>query len=807
MSKPPVRVLVLNHTAEIGGAEFSILTQVARDAKRNDMQFAASCPPGRLRDRFDQLGVRTFDLPTFDFSLTLNLRQLPFQMWTLTRAAVAARAAARRHGADVIHANSLRAGLIAGLARLIGGPPVITHVRDCLPSSNGGMLIRKIVSMSSNAVVANSRYTAKDFAKGSTTTNPAVVYNLFADSFMHASPGAGGSLRTQFGIGPEASLIGVVAQVTPWKGQSTAIKAFEGIHRRHPNSHLLIVGKVKFDRRGARFDNHAYSDELHALVREYGLEGHVHFTGELENVRAAFSDLDVVMMPSWEEPFGRAAVEAMAMGCPVVATSVGGPPEFIAPGVTGELCDPTNTSSWISTVGDLLADPAGAAEMGGRAREAVSRRFFGDSPETDMSVIYRQVSGQLHQARSEPLRVLVVEHTSTVGGAEQALLEVLIRETGRPEVELAFAGPAGDLSAQVADLGIPVFHLPAFEFSLNSGLLAAPHRLARLLRCTLSVRRAARAFEADVIYANTIRAGLCSGARVARHGVPTVTHIHDCLPLNVRGKLIRKVVGATSDGLVANSVHTAQNFGSGSARDQANVVYNLFDERFLVAAPDAAESFRRSLGVDGHAQLIGVVAQITEWKGQDTAISAFAGMAGRLPDAHLLIVGKVKFDQDGGRFDNVRYERRLKAMVTELGLQQRVHFLGELPDVHGVLEALDLLLMPSWEEPFGRAAVEAMAAGTPVLATALGGPSEFIEDGVTGVLVDPRDVMAWSDAMFDLLSEPEKRSSIAREARESVRKRFFGDSAETQILPTLAVAAGRESPMVRPAERNQLSAF
>lgn len=798
---------MLNHTSEIGGAEFSILTQVARDAKRDDMEFAVACPPGRLQDRFAQMGVPAYDLPTFDFSLALNPRELPTQLWTLARAAFSARRAAQRHRADVIHANSLRAGLIAGLARLMGGPPVITHVRDCLPSSTGGRVIRQIISISSNAVVANSRYTADDFAAGSNRTQPVVVYNLFADSFIANPHYLEEPLRAQFGIEPGAKLVGVVAQVTPWKGQATAIRAFDQIRQAHPDAHLLIIGKVKFDRRGARFDNRGYAHELRALVEELGLSDRVHFTGELDDVGAAFAELDVVMMPSWEEPFGRAAVEAMAMGCAVVATSVGGPPEFIEQGVTGVLCDPKAATPWAEAVSELLEDSIRATEMGARARSSVAHRFFGDSPETDMSVVYREVSGVRTVQADEPLRVLVVEHTATVGGAEQALLEVLVRETNRPEVELAYAGPVGDLSTQVAALGIPVFRLPAFEFSLNSDLTTVPRRLVRLLQCVIGVRRAARTFGADVIYANTIRAGLCSGTRLVGHGTPTVTHVHDCLPLNLRGRIIRRIVGATSDGLIANSAHTAQSFGIGSGRNDASVVYNLFDDRFLESAPDAAARFRQTLGIGSDAELIGVVAQITKWKGQDTAISAFAEVAQELPHAHLLIVGKVKFDKDGGRFDNVAYERRLKSMVLELGLQERVHFLGELPDVRGVLEALDLLLMPSWEEPFGRAAVEAMAVGTPVFATSLGGPSEFIEDGVTGVLIDPRDVGSWTSAMLELFAEPEMGSRLSREARESVRARFFGDSAETQILPALAVAANRDSAAITAVEQTQLSAF
>src|SRR5207302_5178465 len=96
---------------------------------------------------------------------------------------------------------------------------------------------------------------------------------------------------------------------------------------------LLVVGSPKFTSGATRLDNRAYLDELHRLVAELGLDDTVLFLGEREDVPEILAATDLVLVPSWEEPFGRAIVETMAMGVPVIATSIGGPAEIISDGV------------------------------------------------------------------------------------------------------------------------------------------------------------------------------------------------------------------------------------------------------------------------------------------------------------------------------------------------------------------------------------------------------------------------------------------------------------------------------------------
>ena len=108
-------------------------------------------------------------------------------------------------------------------------------------------------------------------------------------------------------------------------------------------------------------------------------------------------------------------------------------------------------------------------------------------------------------------------------------------------------------------------------------------------------------------------------------------------------------------------------------------------------------------------------------------------------DAHLVVVGEMVFGGKGVRYDNHAFKRSLQALVGELGVRDAVHFLGQRDDVPELLRALDLSLLPSWEEPFGLVTVESMAVATPPLVGAVGAGPELVDDRVSGRLLPPKD--------------------------------------------------------------------
>ena len=207
------------------------------------------------------------------------------------------------------------------------------------------------------------------------------------------------------------------------------------------------------------------------------------------------------------------------------------------------------------------------------------------------------------------------------------------------------------------------------------------------------------------------------------------------------------------------------------------------------------EEARGRLGLQGPGPLLGVVAQISPWKGQDTAVEAFAEVRREHTGARLLLIGEAKFTGAATRFDNVEFRDGLRSRAAELGIADGVEFLGDRRDALEWIAALDVLLAPSWEEPFGRTIVEAMAIGTPVIATAVGGPAEIVEDGVSGRLVRPRDPAALAAAALELLASPEQRRALrgrgqarrgALHARRPLPESCWAPTATFWVRPRIA---------------------
>jgi glycosyltransferase involved in cell wall biosynthesis len=190
-------------------------------------------------------------------------------------------------------------------------------------------------------------------------------------------------------------------------------------------------------------------------------------------------------------------------------------------------------------------------------------------------------------------------------------------------------------------------------------------------------------------------------------------------------------------------------------RTQVCIIYNGTDEFDCGATPDII-ALQAEEGPK--AAFIG---SLTREKGVHVAIRAVAASISRLPAIRLSIVG------EGPELSN------LKRLVTECGINDRVRFLGLRDDVGALLTQHDVMLAPSiWKEAFGYVLIEAMAAGCPTIASAVGGIPEVISDAEDGLLVPPDDPQALSEAIVRLWNDLELRARLVTNARTKVATRF-----------------------------------
>ncbi len=377
----------------MSGAERSLLELITTLSGELDALLA--CPDGDLRARAEHAGIRTIPIEPLELGFAATGQALRRAGGQLVRAAMAVRSAARRERVNVVHAASTRAGLAAVIAAASGAPRPVVDVRDVVPAGTKGLLVRGVLRAGARGLVFNSEYTRRCFG----ATRPAralVAYPPVRLDDLLALPAA------RVGRSQAAPVLGVVGQITPWKGQDDAIRILALVRQRHPKARLRITGSVVFDGNSVSFDNEAFARSLRPLAQQLGVADAVEFAGQSDDLAQVFSSLDVLLVPSWAEPFGRVVAESMAACVPVVATDVGGPAELIEDGVTGFLAAPRAPERWVQPVSRLIERPAETADrIAAAARARIAEIFLDHVPAIRVATLYRELTAS---GRSERLR-------------------------------------------------------------------------------------------------------------------------------------------------------------------------------------------------------------------------------------------------------------------------------------------------------------------------------------------------------------------------------------------------------------------
>jgi glycosyltransferase involved in cell wall biosynthesis len=245
-------------------------------------------------------------------------------------------------------------------------------------------------------------------------------------------------------------------------------------------------------------------------------------------------------------------------------------------------------------------------------------------------------------------------------------------------------------------------------------------------------------------------------------GIPYVSHVRDF----ARGWFQPGNLEALNRAarVVANSQATARACISAGVRAAGVVtIYNPVDTAQQLQSSKSA--MRSELGIPSDAFVVGLVGQVQPIKGHAEFVTAALQIAAQAPDAHFLMVGAAPPDPEAQQF-----AQELHVTINASHYADRFHMLGFRNDVSQLLAAMDVLCVPSWNEPFGRVAVEGMAAGLAVLGTSAGGLPEIITGEVDGLLVPPRDTAALEAALLRLRCEPDLRTKLGERAASSAQR-------------------------------------
>ena len=401
------------------------------------------------------------------------------------------------------------------------------------------------------------------------------------------------------------------------------------------------------------------------------------------------------------------------------------------------------------------------------------------------------------------MKILFYNHAGEVSGAERVLLMILAH-LDRNSFEPVVVCPAeSHLIKKADDLEVKTRAVKR----LQARFTWRPHRLLRYLMSFFSVIRAVREIVAseapDLIHANSVRAGLVMSAATIRLKIPVIWHVHDVLPRHPLTAAVRLFAWCTGNRVLAVSEAAAERFrgllfGLFPRRVSIAVIHNAVEsERFR---PDALlrEATRGALGFGDNDFLVGMVGHLTPNKGQVELIDAFATIAAELSHASLVLAGDTLFNRDDG------YAEKIRATIDARSLVDRVRLLGTREDVPELMQAFDLLVLNSRSEAFPLTALEGLASGRAVLATAVGGTPEMILDRETGWLINPGRQDELVSAIKTLVRDAELRARLGRNGRATVLDKFSIRQFTKDIhIYYQTVAAERALPLYAEAKTFQ----
>jgi len=412
---------------------------------------------------------------------------------------------------------------------------------------------------------------------------------------------------------------------------------------------------------------------------------------------------------------------------------------------------------------------------------------------------------QLAMATPRPATVLHLDNSYSFGGAIISLAHMVgsldldryraVVVSGQPGDYLESLFPSAE--TRVLDQKLPwrdneLYRSLTSWSSLRSG---APRRIVDRVRAAYwlvahevpaGVRYGcvARRIDADVIHLNNNVESQPSGILAARlAGLPCVAH---CRSFQRPLPSLRWYASLV-DHHVAISTAVRQDLVElGVPEERISVVHDAVNVEEIRSEADRSAP-REEFGIGEGEFLFGLVGRVVPWKGTIEFVEAAIQVLEREPRARAFVIGDAS-DGDPEYFDAVR------ALVRKSGLSKRIVLTGYREDVPALMKAMDLVVHASTvPEPFGMVLIEAMAVGTPVVATQGGGPEDIVEDGRSGLLVAPGSPAAIRDAVLELLNDPGRRAEMGRSGMERVAEHFSSLRYASQMMEIYDRLLNREN--------------
>lgn len=406
-----MRILFYNHTGQASGAE-RLLSMILARLDHDNFEPTVVCPEsGALAKMVTDLGVPVETVAGLQARFTWRIDHLARYCKSFLQVMRQLRRKVTVLNPELIHANSIRAGLVATAATFALGTRVVWHLHDLMPRHPLSTAIRIFASLSKRTrMIAVSDAVARNFRGRFSLmmkNRVSVILNAIDLDKFQPNETARQAIRDELGLKSDEFVLGIIGQLTPRKGQLELIEAFA--QAEVTRATLLIVGAPLFNR------DSDYALGLEPEAKARGVANRVRMLGSRSDISAIMQALDLLVVNSTAEPFGLVILEAMACGTPVLAVAVDGIPEIIQHGINGWLVPPRDERTLAESIAQLNREPKLRALLAAQGKHHVATKFSADRYMTELETFYQTIG-----PTSADLRPKVVPAETTTREADSA---------------------------------------------------------------------------------------------------------------------------------------------------------------------------------------------------------------------------------------------------------------------------------------------------------------------------------------------------------------------------------------------------
>jgi len=635
---------------------------------------------------------------------------------------------------EILYANGIQACLYSVIPARILRIPLVWHVRD----SRQYILVESVLAHAASQVVVPDSSLLSEYR------NALLVRNSLA-----ASACAG--KRKDLGL----SRIGFLGQITPRKGVHLAIQAFRQIVEDFPDITLEIAGSAPSAK------DELYASELYKQVQaDSSLRKRVRFLGYVSTPSKFLRQIDVLLVPSYSEPFGRVALEGMREGCIVIAAEVGGLKMSIRNGSNAFLFYPVNSNSLTLKLREVLSlntkKIRHVQQMGFTSyseHEAIAKS------DTNQLAKKLQSLNRNKPDIGSPINIAVVIE-ATCGGTRQHIFDILSRiDIQEFNVTLIYSAERDD--SFIIDL----------ECFRRRGIHLKEVRMCREISPTsdaqafLELMKIFFTSNFDVVHCHSSKAGFLGRVAAKIVGVSAIIYTPHAFAFSYRSFSLRGKLYLALERLA--SFFTDQFFFVSKSELRDCIKFRVGKKRHRILPPlqnvvdkerlhptTSKSKIRHLLNIPNCSMVVGMVAHFRPQKGHRYFLEAIPPILERFPSITFLFAG------EGPLLDEAM------EWVKGRRLCENVIFKGSVDNPADLFSIIDIFVLSSLWEGLPYAILEAMHFSLPIVATRVPGTVDLIRNNSNGLLVQKEDSLGLAKAIIRLLESKDLRSRLGRKAKE-----------------------------------------